>query len=114
MNGAALATIVDRQSPGAPGGGVSGVVLRGRDRRPLAIVEVSTDVGSRSLVVRRFLDGQGALLRYYFQDGERAVEVDSELVTFEGTLRTRWEITGRRWVIQLNLAPTAPHQRPAV
>ena len=104
MNRTILAMVADAGPSGPSPSGPRTVVIRAADRRPLAIVEVSAGATSRALVVRRFLHGHGALLRYYFQEGEREVEVDAEPVAFEGMLRTRWAGTARQWEIEVNPA----------
>ena len=66
--------------------------------RKLTDVTVHFDDGAHTIMLSR-PDHPDALLAYYFLRGERRVTVALEEGVYEGMLETRWQGTGRVWVV---------------
>ena len=78
--------------------------ILGDDGRELA--EVTLTPGRQetgdAATIARITHGSGSLLRYYFEQGCRAVELDFGESRLTGTLSTRWAGGGRQWGIRLD------------
>lgn len=77
------------------------VTLLDTDGNELATcVEQSVD-GSNRLVMGRVVRGKGKLLRHYFAQGLRSVQVQSEGFLLRGVLETSWLGAERQWTVRL-------------
>lgn len=92
-----------------PEEGVVMTRILGDDGRELAEVTLTPgrqETGDAAIV--RISHGSGSLLRYYFEQGRRTVELDFGETRLKGTLSTRWIGGGRQWGIRLG----DDHSRP--
>lgn len=74
------------------------VTIMDAQGRKLADVTVHFDDGAHTIVLSR-PDHPDALLSYYFLRGGRRVTVALDDAVYEGTIETRWQGTGRVWVV---------------
>lgn len=79
--------------------------------RTLADVAVHFDDGARTIVLSR-PDHPDALLEFYFLRGGRRVTVALDDALYEGTIGTRWQGTGRVWVVTTEAPIRAPEPAP--
>jgi hypothetical protein len=91
--------------------------ILGDDGRELAEVTLAPGLAENGhgAVVERVSHGSGSLLRYYFVQGRRAVELDLGESRLTGTLSTRWLGGERQWVVRVNDdegRPAASAERP--
>lgn len=76
-----------------------------------ATLHVSDD---EQIVVLSQLTGKGALMKYYFASAGRAVVVEAEGRRAAGKLATRWQGSGRLWLVALESAGALlPEREPA-
>lgn len=91
------------------------VRILGDDGRELAEVTLAPgrqETGDGATIAR-VSHGTGSLLRYYFEQGRRAVELDLGEARLRGTLSTRWAGGGRQWGVRLDEDQARPSESVA-
>jgi hypothetical protein len=77
------------------------VTLLDSDGNELATFVAHSGRGSNRLVVGRVIRGKGKLLRHYFAEGRRSVQIQSGGFLLRGVLETSWLGAERQWAVRL-------------
>jgi hypothetical protein len=70
-------------------------------RRIATVLAAASEPNGVDIELKRFADGKGELLRYYFINGGRNVRLVNGDVVLAGTLHTHWTNSRRSWSITL-------------
>lgn len=76
------------------------VILLDSNGNELAICIEQSVPGSNRLVMSRVLRGRGNLVKYYFGQGLRSVQVQSGGFLLRGVLETAWLGAERQWAVR--------------
>ena len=82
-------------------------------RRIATVLAAASDPNGVDIELKRFADGKGELLRYYFAKGKRTVRLVDGDVTLAGILHTHWANSHRSWTITLLPRPAEVTSRQA-
>lgn len=77
------------------------VTLRDTEGNELATCVEQPVAGSRKLLMSRVVRGNGNLLKHYFAEGLRYVDVESGGFLLRGMLETSWLGCERQWIVRL-------------
>jgi hypothetical protein len=77
------------------------IVLLDSDGNELATCIAQSMADSNRLLMSRVLRGKGTLLRHYYAQGLRSVQVLSDSFVLRGVLETSWLGAERQWVVRL-------------
>ena len=77
------------------------VTLLDSNGNELAICVEPCFTSPNRLVMGRVVRGKGNLLKHYFAQGRRQVQVDTEGFLLRGVLETRWLAGDRQWAVRL-------------
>ena len=77
------------------------VTLLDSSGKELATCVQASVTSPNRLVIGRVIRGKGNLLKYYFAQGLRSVQVETGAFLLRGMLETRWLGGERQWAVRL-------------